>query len=132
MYAIRSYYDGAVGTPENGIARVGRAHVGVVAVERGARRARAALTGLVITSYSIHYTKLYESPLHTVESAHEEPLATFDVRQPAIGSPVSVVQTLPSWQWGGVPAGQTAILWEGNEPGETRTLTYGELHEQVS
>jgi acetyl-CoA synthetase len=28
-------------------------------------------------------------------------------------------------------AGQTAILWEGNEPGETRTLTYGELHEQV-
>ncbi len=28
-------------------------------------------------------------------------------------------------------ADQTAILWEGNEPGETRSLTYRELHEQV-
>ena len=27
--------------------------------------------------------------------------------------------------------GQTAIIWEGNEPGESRTLTYRELHEQV-
>ncbi|MFQ5450360.1 MAG: acetate--CoA ligase [Nitrospinaceae bacterium] len=26
---------------------------------------------------------------------------------------------------------QAAILWEGNEPGENRTLTYRELHEQV-
>ncbi len=26
---------------------------------------------------------------------------------------------------------QTAILWEGNEPGENRTLTYGELHTEV-
>jgi len=28
-------------------------------------------------------------------------------------------------------ADQPAILWEGNEPGEDQTLTYGELHEQV-
>ncbi len=27
--------------------------------------------------------------------------------------------------------GQTAIIWEGNEPGESRSLTYRELHEQV-
>jgi len=27
--------------------------------------------------------------------------------------------------------GRTAILWEGNEPGETRTLTYRQLHEEV-
>ncbi|MBA3027274.1 MAG: acetate--CoA ligase [Desulfobacteraceae bacterium] len=26
---------------------------------------------------------------------------------------------------------QLAIIWEGNEPGEDRVLTYGELHEQV-
>lgn len=26
---------------------------------------------------------------------------------------------------------QTAIIWEGNEPGESRTITYRELHEQV-
>ena len=26
---------------------------------------------------------------------------------------------------------QTAIMWEGNEPGESRTITYRELHEQV-
>jgi len=29
-------------------------------------------------------------------------------------------------------ADRTAILWEGNEPGETRALTYRELHESVS
>ena len=29
-------------------------------------------------------------------------------------------------------ADQTAIIWEGNEPGTNRTLTYRELHEQVS
>jgi acetyl-CoA synthetase len=28
-------------------------------------------------------------------------------------------------------ADQTAILWEGNEPGTNKTLTYRELHEQV-
>ncbi len=28
-------------------------------------------------------------------------------------------------------ADQTAIIWEGNEPGTNRTLTYRELHEQV-
>jgi len=27
--------------------------------------------------------------------------------------------------------GQTAIIWEGNEPGESRAITYCELHEQV-
>ena len=26
---------------------------------------------------------------------------------------------------------QTAILWEGDEPGVTRTITYGELHAEV-
>ena len=34
------------------------------------RRARAASPGSVITSYSIHYTKLYEYPLLTVRFAH--------------------------------------------------------------
>ena len=29
-------------------------------------------------------------------------------------------------------ADQPAILWEGNAPGEDRTITYGELHDQVS
>ena len=28
-------------------------------------------------------------------------------------------------------AGKTALLWEGDEPGENRTVTYGELHEQT-
>ena len=28
-------------------------------------------------------------------------------------------------------AGQTAILWEGNEPGENKSLTYRELHQEV-
>ncbi|HAG54910.1 MAG TPA: acetyl-coenzyme A synthetase, partial [Dehalococcoidia bacterium] len=27
---------------------------------------------------------------------------------------------------------QVAIIWEGNEPGEDRTITYRELHEEVS
>ncbi|MDH4098738.1 MAG: acetate--CoA ligase, partial [Nitrospira sp.] len=27
---------------------------------------------------------------------------------------------------------QTAIIWEGNEPGQSRSITYRELHEQVS
>ena len=27
---------------------------------------------------------------------------------------------------------QTAIIWEGNEPGEERVITYNELHEEVS
>ena len=41
MYAIRSYYDSAIGT------------------EHGYRRSRRHILD-VITSYSIHYTKLYE------------------------------------------------------------------------
>ena len=28
-------------------------------------------------------------------------------------------------------AGQTAIIWEGDEPGDSKTVTYRELHEQV-
>ena len=28
-------------------------------------------------------------------------------------------------------AGSTAIIWEGDEPGETRAITYGELHAEV-
>jgi len=31
-----------------------------------------------------------------------------------------------------VRGGQTAIIWEGNEPGQSRSITYRELHEQVS
>ncbi len=32
----------------------------------------------------------------------------------------------------GTKGDQTAIIWEGNEPGEDRVITYNELHEEVS
>jgi hypothetical protein len=49
------------------------------------------------------------SPLQTVPSAHGLPLATGFVKHPMIGSQLSVVQTLPSLQFSGVPAVQEPL-----------------------
>jgi hypothetical protein len=58
------------------------------------------------------------SPLHTVLSAHELPLATGVVKQPMIGSQESVVQTLLSLQLGGVPEVHTPD-WQVSPPLQT-------------
>jgi hypothetical protein len=49
------------------------------------------------------------SPLQTVPSAHEEPFATGPFWQPAIGSQVSFVHTLPSSQASGMPTVQVPL-----------------------
>jgi hypothetical protein len=55
------------------------------------------------------------SPLQTVLSAQELPLATGVVKHPMIGSQESVVQTFESLQFGGVP-GVQAPLWQVSLP----------------
>ena len=84
MYAIRSYYDGApaggaaglrqvidlepvhlaaAGEAQDGVVGVGHQHaLDEVFILHAGRRLAATTTalGLVITSYSIHYTKLYD------------------------------------------------------------------------
>jgi len=54
-------------------------------------------------------------PLQTVVSAHDEPLGTAVVWQPRIGLQLSVVQTLPSLQTGGVPAVHVPA-WQVSSP----------------
>jgi hypothetical protein len=49
------------------------------------------------------------SPLQTLPSAHDEPFGTAAVKQPAMGSQESLVQTLPSLQLGGLPAVQEPL-----------------------
>jgi hypothetical protein len=46
-------------------------------------------------------------PLHTVESAHEEPLGNAGFEQPVLALQLSAVQAFPSLQLSGVPAVQT-------------------------
>jgi hypothetical protein len=58
------------------------------------------------------------APLQTVASAHEVPFATATCWQPRTGSQLSVVQTLPSLQFGGVPAVQLP-LWQVSAPLQT-------------
>jgi hypothetical protein len=57
-------------------------------------------------------------PLQTSPSAHEEPLGSGAVWHPAIGSQLSVVQTLPSLHASGLPAAHTAA-WQVSTPLQT-------------
>jgi hypothetical protein len=58
------------------------------------------------------------TPLQALPSEHDEPLATATFWQPASGSQLSVVQTLPSLQLSGVPAEQMPA-WQVSAPSQT-------------
>ena len=74
MYAIRSYYVALARDVADHLETVGQAHLGDLAqrrvrlLGRGGVHARAD-AAFVITSYSIHYTKLYELLWHQASLA---------------------------------------------------------------
>jgi hypothetical protein len=75
------------------------------------------LPSLQLSGVPAVHTPLWQvsSPLQTVASAHDEPLATGVFWQPVAGIHVSVVQTLLSLQLSGVPAVQVP-LWHVSAP----------------
>jgi hypothetical protein len=69
------------------------------------------LESLQLSAVPVVHVPLWHvsAPLHTFPSAHDVPLSTAMFWQPAAGSQLSVVHTLPSLQFSAVPAVHTPL-----------------------